>query len=414
MRVALIATGEQGAAPVLHVAGRSLVLRQFDFARIWGAERIIAFGSNVPGDGDALRQEAERAGLAYSAIASAHALIPLVDWRDELLVLQPGLLPEAPLAIAALRSGHKVLAFTADEARNAVWERIDARSHWAGALTLPGALADRLEELGEDADPHAALLRIALQAGLPIETLDPDVQVNGAWMRLRGDERGAALCALRLGRHRPASPREEPTRGLAGTILNRFAGPLCEQKEALGACVALALLLPCAALFAAWSGLAALAFAVIALGVLALEMALGLDRIGRAAFQSRRLSRWLDHVPDGALLLVGMLAIGGPWFRQIFPPIVLLVAVRAVPWRADWRDAVHDRGLGALLVAIAALGGSQEPALMGWALLALAAGWARVSRTAVSPADGIDGRAEQIPSARTSASAVDQRSETGT
>ena len=387
MRVALIATGEKGAAPAPHIAGRSLVLRQLDFARVWGAERIIAYGDGVPGDAEALREEAERAGLAHSAIVSAHALLPLVGWSDEMLVLQSGLMPEALPAIAALKAGHKVLAFTSEGVRETGWERIDARHHWAGALTLPGALVDRLGELGEDADPHAALLRIALQAGQPIEMLDTEVQANGAWMRLRGDEPAAALCAARLRRHPAASPREEPTRSLAGIILARFAGVLCEWAEARGTCVALALLLPCAALFAASRGLAALAFAGIALGVLALELAVALDRLSRAAFQTRRLGRWLDHVPDAALLFVGMVAIDGPWFRQLFPPIVLLVALRAVPWRADWRNAVRDRGLGALLVALMAIGSWQEPALMAWALLALAAGWTWVRGEALSAGD---------------------------
>ncbi len=373
MRVALIATGERGADPAPLIAGRSLVLRQFDFARACGVERVIAYGNGAAADADELREAAARAQVAHATIASAHALVPLIEWRDELLVLAPGALPDATEAIAALAEGPRVLAFGVDEAGADRFERIDASEAWSGALLMPGALVDRLEQLGEDADPHSALLRIALQERTARVRLSPDLLAQGRWAIVAEEGDTGALEARRqaaMGRE-PIGMR--PSQQLAGLLLRRFSAPLIRWRYSLVALLAAAGLLLSSGPIAAWFGWPAAGFAVLALAVPLLHLARGLDRMRRAAFLKPLLPRWLARLPDAALLVTGALSIEGEWYARLFPPLVLVIALAAISRSAGWRAVAGDRGLGALLVAVAALTGMQEPALMAWALAALAA-----------------------------------------
>jgi hypothetical protein len=373
LRVALIAVGERGAEPWPAVAGRPLVLRQFDFVRACGVERVIAYGNGAREDAEALRLACARARIAYAGITSAHALVALVEWTDELIVLQPGLLPEAGAAIAALRRGERILSFSAGAVRGGPLERIDAANLWSGALVMPGALVDQLEQLPEDADPHAALLRIALQSHLPLDQLPADL-VSAGWTRVRPGADEAAIATQRVKRLLSPVGAWQPSRWVAERLSTRLAVPLAERRFVVAGAVTLALLLLGGALAGAWYGYAALAFAAIALAVPALHLARLVERVRRAAFLLPRLPRWLGFVPDAALLAVGTLAIDGAWYRQLFPPLVLLLALNSTALGRHWGALVSDRAVGVLLVAGAALGGAVEPALMAWALVALAAG----------------------------------------
>lgn len=382
LRVALIATGERGAEPAPAVAGRSLVLRQFDFARACGVERVIAYGDGELPDAAALRRETERAGIAHATIASAHSLMVMVDWGDELLVLQPGLLPEAEEAVVQLTASAKVLCFPSAAISRGRFERIDAARLWAGALVMPGALVDRIEQLREGADPHAALLRIALQARLPIEPLSPEVLTHGAWARvLRGDE-VARIAAVRLRSQARSETGAPPSRRFAGKLLARFGERLSAARDAALASLLLAIILPCAGLFAAWLGQPALAFAAIALGVPVLEIAFELDRLARGPFRKPRFPHILRYAPDCAIVAAGILAIDGAWHSRLFTPVVLVAALNSIARGGYWRTLVGDRATGALMVAGAAMAGWQEHALMAWGLAALAA--ALIGRRAVS------------------------------
>lgn len=376
MRVALIAVGEGGAAPWPEIAGRPLLLRQFDFARACGVERVIAYGNGAPEDAEALRNAAARAKIAFAAIASAHALVALVDWADELIVLQPGLVPEAASAIDAIREGERVLSFSAGAVRGGGLERIDAANMWSGALVLSGALVDRLEQLGDDADPHAALLRIALQAHLPLHQLPAAAMVDGSWTRTRPGADEAALNTARVRRLAGPGVARQPSRWAADWALARFSLPLTQRRFTVAAGVAVALILLGAGLVAGRNGWIAPAFVAIALAVPVLHLARLLERVRRAAFQPSRLPRWLGTLPDAALLIAGTLGIDGALHRQLFPPLVMLIALRLMPPVGQWRAAIADRALAALAIALAALGGAQEIAIMAWALLALAAGFA--------------------------------------
>ena len=371
-RVALIATGERGAAPAPQVGGRSLVLRQFDFARAAGAVRMIAFGDGAAEDARLLREAAADAGLAHASIASAHALVPLVDWRDELLVLQPGVIPGAPEALAELGKGSTVLAFPADHDAARRFERIDRQHTWAGALVMPGTLVDRLEQLPEDADPHSALLRIALQEGAALHLLDPALLARGDWAWLTDADEASALENARL----PAIVGRAPGRGsaarLAGLILPHVANPLTGRRHAPALLrLAAVLLLLAAIVLISWRGWVTTGLVLFALALVPLHLASMLAELRRMPFERVRGDRWTYLLPDGALLLCTVLALDGEWVRRLFPPVVLLVALTGMGGGGRWRRLASDRAAGALVLAIAALAGVFEPALMLWAVVAL-------------------------------------------
>ena len=371
-RVALIATGERGAAPAPQVAGRSLVLRQFDFARAAGAVRVIAFGDGSAQDARLLREAAADAGLAHASIASAHALVPLVDWCDELLVLQPGVMPGAPEALAELGKGPAVLAFPADHDAARRFERIDRQHAWAGALVMPGTLVDRLEQLPEDADPHSALLRIALQEGAALNPLDPALLTRGNWAHVTDADEASALENARL----PAIVGRAPGWGsaarLAGLILPHVARPLTGHRHvpAMLSVAAVLLLLAAVALIG-WRGWITTGLVLFALALVPLHLGSMLAQVRRMPFERARGDRWLHLMPDAALLLCTVLALDGEWVRRLFPPVVLLVTLTGMGGGGRWRRLASDRAAGALVLAIAALAGVFEPALMLWALVAL-------------------------------------------
>jgi len=373
LRIALISTGQKDEEPGPRVAGRSLILRQLDFARACGAERIIAHGNGVLEDATVLSDAARKAGVSFSVIASAHALIPLVGLEDSLLVLQPRILPEAPEAIIALEAGPAVLAFPARDMPGKPFERIDGDTYWAGALLMPGELIARLEELPEDADPPAALLRIALQEGVRRTRLDQRMLAEGLWGRLLPDSDHRKLGAARL--QRAGSPigglAQLPSARLAALALRYCADFLLAHRHLAPVLLLLALITICAGPVAALFGLAAPAFAAIAGGGLLLELAFGLQRIALPAFQSSTLPRRLRYLPDLAILITGILAIEGTWYHRLFPPIVLCMALIAIGRNDVWRSIVSDRVLGTALVALAAIPSWHEPALMVWALAAV-------------------------------------------
>jgi hypothetical protein len=110
VRVALISlTGQPKAAdgaPVT-IAGRSLAVHQAHLALAAGATGVVALGDGASLEAVALRHAVERQGARYQTIRDSHGLLGLVRTTDELLVLAPALLAQAPEArVGTLRGDH--------------------------------------------------------------------------------------------------------------------------------------------------------------------------------------------------------------------------------------------------------------------------------------------------------------------
>jgi len=227
VRSALITLAGQPRAisgqALLALGGKTLAHRQLDFALALGCQDVIAFGDGASAEAIALRHAAEAAGARFRTIKNSHGLLGAVRADDELLVLAPGLLPEAPEAVEALAKGRRVLVFPAGPAVAAGFERIDLNRAWAGALVVGGAQVERLSELPPDIVPPSALLRIAMQANVPERPLSEDLLADGSWTMF--GERADPVASERawVVRHAPITRTFAPTRWLAQLVSRAIA-----------------------------------------------------------------------------------------------------------------------------------------------------------------------------------------------
>ena len=386
MRAALISmTGQpcaaDGGAP-LAVAGKSLARRQLDFALAAGCESVIVLGDGGSAEAIALRHAAEAAGARFLAIREGHGLLGAVRADDELLALAPGLLPEAAAARDALGEGRAVLVLPAAAGVAAGFERIDLERAWAGAVVVGGAQVERLSDLPLDIEPASALVRIALQAQVPEKRLPAKFLADGSWAMLDEPGKVAASEHAWLTRHLPPAEASAPVKWLAFRALAPLAGRLLAAGRSAEALVAGAIAVLAGAVLAAGYGLAPLGFALVAPGAVLAEAAAGLARLRLAPFgrETRRirLSAVLPWLADAALLACALFAIEGSWPHRVFPPLVMLGALHTFR-RADRLAWTRDRGLLAILLAVAAAFGLAEPAIMlaALALVALNAAQSR-------------------------------------
>jgi len=390
VRAALISIAGQprdaaGGGP-LRVAGKTLARRQLDFALAAGCGRIVVLGDGGSPEAIALRHAAEAAGARFQAIGSGHGLLGAVSAADELLVLAPGLLPDATAAIALLEKGPAVLVLPAAPGVAAGFERIDLERAWAGALVVGGGLVERLAELPPDSEPAPALLRIALQAGVPERRLPEALLADGAWSMV-ADEASTGPDRAWLRRNLPPARPTAPSGWLARQVLRAFAAGLLARGPATGVLPAAALGLLAIGVAAAAYGFAAIGFGLVAVAAVAGELALGLRRLAEAPFGSQRRHTLAAIVPAGvdiALTACGVAAIAHDWPHRLFPPLVLLgllLALRPANW-SNVSAIAGDRAVLAALLAAAAAFGLAEPAIMLAALALIALQLTQIARPA--------------------------------
>ena len=361
MRAALISLTEGH----LKLAGKTLARRQLDFALAAGCESVIVLGDGASAEAIALRHAAEGAGARFQAIRDSQGLLGAVRADDELLALAPGLLPEAPAALEALKS-RAVLVLPAGPGVAAGFERIDLERAWAGALVVGGAQVERLSDLAADIEPASALVRIALQARVPERRLPEEVLADGSWA-LPGSDPAATEQAW-LKRHAPAGRPFAPTKWLGRLALRPLAGRLLAMPRAVEGLTLAAVAVLSGAILTSWCGWSAPGFALVAVGALLTEAAAGLMRLRHAPFAGARRIDFAPLFPwlvDGAIFACAVLAI-----KLLFPPLVLLGTLHALRrvTLSNWALLPSDRGLIAALLAVAAAFGVVELAIM---LLAL-------------------------------------------
>ena len=382
MRAALISMAGQprdaaGTAPLV-LAGKTLARRQLDFALAAGCESVIALGDGASPEAIALRHAAEAGGARFQAVRDSHGLLGAVRADDELLALAPGLLPEAPAALEALGESRVVLVLPAGTGVAAGFERIDLERAWAGALVVGGAQIERLSDLPPDIEPASALVRIALQARVPEKRLPEALLAVGFWSMLGEGGATAASEQAWLKRYLPPVGPLAPSPWLAQLAMRPMASQLLAARRSVGGLVAGALLVLAGSILSAWYGMATLGFALIPLGGILTQGAMGLARLQHAPFgrtvRHRDLPALLPWLVDGAILACAVLAIEGTWQHRLFPPLVLLGTLHAMRRadRWDWLALPADRGLIAVFMAVAAGFGAVEPTIMGVSLALIA------------------------------------------
>lgn len=376
MRSALISIENQPRDDLrevpLSIAGRSLARRQLDFALAAGCERVIALGDGAQGEAIALRHAAEGAGARFQTIRDAAGLLGLIGSSDELLVLAAGLLPESRNAIEALSDRQTILTLPAGPGIVAGFERIDMERSWAGALVIPGNYIEKLAELSADSDPQAALLRIALQARLPERQL-PETEISEGYWTIPRDPVEAESGWLR--RNAPPPPPHSVTGMLAHLSLLGLAGKLLQPERSFRNLSGIAVFIMALALVSAWFGASSLGFALITIAAFLASLCGGLVKLQGAPFNlpqdAGMAGRALPILVDVTLLGTAVMAMSGDWLQRLFPPLMLLAGLYASRLERFGNSTalLADRGLLALLLAVAAALSLTQPVIM---LLALA------------------------------------------
>jgi len=376
LRAALISLPQPGEGAQPTVAGKSIAQRQLLFARECGCTMVIAHGGGASEDAIALRHTAETAGMRYQTISNTHALSGAIGNDDSLLVMQPGLLPEARQALELLRAeGDRLLVVSAGPGAAASLERIDLDRAWGGAMTLPGSLLEGLGGLPADAAPHAALLRIALQHRLPEARLADTLLDDGRWMVVGSEETARSREKDWLRDQLGASPAGASSRWIARQTMGRAGSWLMERAWSRPALLCLTALLLGGSITAAIYDNPIAAFALAALSASVLEGFLALSRLAIAPFGKIKRLPWLRRAIDVTLLIIAVLAIDGLWYRAAFPPFVLVAAMLLLD-RRDVRsvlEPLRDRGLVAAGIAVLTAIATPEIAIMLVAATMLAA-----------------------------------------
>ena len=372
MRAALIILQPVSAEPAPAVLGRSLALRQLDFARHCECDVLLLLARGVTGEANELRHAAEDAGMRVQLLGSAEALSGVVQPGDSLLVMHEDLLPFCHEASSALVEDNCVIILDAGAGTRAGFERIDIDRAWGGALMIDGAALRGLSGLGGDFAPASALLRIALQQGTRQRRLDAGTLGSGEWQLVASDEHAARVEQLWLGHmlERPGLLR--PTAWLAHRLLKPFAAGLASRTSARAGIAVITVLALIAALAAVYLGHVAAGLGGILVAALLPEFARQLAQVSATPSAPTRNWPWLGWLVDGALVGALALSIEGPLHHMLFAPVMagaaLLLLDRATGPR--WVTLVRDRGI-VLVVALVAsvLLPAEEAAMLLAALL---------------------------------------------
>ena len=373
---------------LLRVGGARIARHQLSLALAAGCERVVVMARAFGPELAELQRECEQAGASFQVIMAPRGLSPLVSAADEVLVLAEGLLPTAGDALRLIGSGQGVLVQPAETGIPAGFERIDLNHAAAGLMLIPGRLVDRLMDLAPDVDPAAALLRIALQAGVAQRSVPDEVRLGGRWLLVRSEEEAQAAEEGWMSRHISGGP---PTPGplLARMLVRRFGSAVLHNSgNSLLVPYSAGYVLAALALGLAWIGLAALALLLVGLAYVIQGTAALLGRLQREALALRSGPAWRSAVSAvtldavlGAVLVLAIPALPGQsLLARCFAPAVLIGLVRLLP-RAfggggpgSWAVWLRDRLLLCLLLALMTAGRVIEGGVEALALLLMLAG----------------------------------------
>jgi hypothetical protein len=363
--------GQSAPRAFLHVGGATLARHQLGIALALECGRVICVAREVTQDLIALQHDAERAGVRLHVVPGSRALAGLVTANDELIVFTEGLLAAPHEAVGLLENGHSVLVQPIESGLAAGFERIDLNHAAAGALRIPGRLVEALAELPADCDIPSALTRVALQAGIALQSVPAAAREGVRWKLVRDEAEAHAVegpwIRLHMGEHALPTP---------GILLARWAvlafGPSLLhagsgwQLVALGG-VAVMLL----AFGAGWLGFTGTALALCAVAWIIRRTAGMLERVEddslklrRSAISSEQVLGWLLDIELIAILVWNApLSVDASVMPRVFAPFILICLARLLPrvLLRGWIAWLEDRALLALLLGVAAVFGVVTP-----------------------------------------------------
>lgn len=380
----------------LRVGGATLARHQLGIALALECQRIVCVAREVTQPLIALQHEAERVGARLHVITGPRALAGLVTANDELIVFTEGLLAAPQEAIGLLEAGHAVLVQPIESGLAAGFERIDINHAAAGAIRVPGRLVEGLADLPPDCDIPSALTRIALQAGIAMQSVPAAVREGARWKLVHDEVEAHAIESAWIRLH--MGEGQLPTPGILLSRLSVLAfGPSLLHAGSGWGLVALgALAVMLLALGAGWLGYTGAGLLLCAVAWTLRRAAGLLERVEHDSLNLRK-SRVSSEQILGWLLDIELIALVAwstplpPWesgLTRVFPPFILLCLARLLPrvLLRGWIAWLEDRALLALLLALAAVLGVLTPAVqvlamtLAAAALLLSAGKSQLTR----------------------------------
>jgi hypothetical protein len=159
-------SGEAGhLRATLPLAGRTVIERQARLAASAGANPVVIFVERLPAALSAAIERLRRDHVPVQLVRSAEEAAEAVDPFDRVLLVGDGaIVPAAQQLKLATEKGPAVLTVP-EGAHGELYERIDAKSRWAGLAAIDGALLRETATMLRDWDFQSTLLRRTLQAG---------------------------------------------------------------------------------------------------------------------------------------------------------------------------------------------------------------------------------------------------------
>ncbi|MEP2736329.1 MAG: hypothetical protein ABJP34_08515 [Erythrobacter sp.] len=387
MRIALLSavkinqSGERAAD--LPFLGRTVLAAQFELAVELGAERIVCLTAGQ-GKGQApetlsLQHHVEEGSIDFHIIASHLALTRLVSADDELITIEDGVLIDRAAISAEMASERGLLCVPEVAGTARGFQRIDARWAWAGLMIIRGDMVSRLADLPADSDPASLLLRIALQARVPIVALGEDHLAAGTVLQPQSAEelvqRESRLISSALEERSWAGPGTKLARMVS---LKMMPGAL--PKGSVHSAIASGVLGFGAACLAAASlpipGAIALVFAAFSAamhgGFTDIEKSLPSRKGIRTKVSN--ISNLLDILI--VISLTAILGLSGPTLSVVFASIAV-IALRLAAHAArrlgfsPWQDLWEDRLVLSIVIVISEVFGQLAPLLAAISLSAL-------------------------------------------
>ncbi len=376
----------------LRVGSATVARHQLALCAALDCRRVICVARGLSPELVGLQHAAEAAGMQFHVVSGARQVSGLVTANDELVVLADGLLAAPSGLIPLVEAGHGMLVMPVESGVPLGFERMDINHASAGAMRIPGRLAERLSELPPDCDVASALTRIALQASVAQRPVPLEAREGVGWRIVRDEAEAHAIETGWIDLHMQQGRATTLGTALARLGVRGFGPALLhagngENALSVGAGVFLMM-----ALVSGWFGAIATAMVLAIFSWIVRQGAELLARIERDSLSrpSSRIPRetlfgWLFD----SLLVVLVVWSAGPVPAQsmldvLIVPLVLLSLLRILPqiFALGLSAWLEDRAALCLLLAIAAAAGVLVPVVTVLAGLlaltgALFAGWSR-------------------------------------
>lgn len=364
------ATVPAGLRGYLPIGGRSLLRHQIGLALSLGAKRVVVMAEGISGELVALQHVVEAGGAQFHVVATARALVPLLAPEDDVIVVGDGLIAMPDVFRDLIEAGPCVLTLPAENALPLGFERIDINHAFAGAMRFQGRIAAGLADLPPEWNAQSALLRLAVQARLPLRGVSAAMLGDCRWTMVRSEQEAhtAERQWLRLHTASGGSAEGSPGVLLAMAFVRRF-GPAMLHAGTRPALIGLAAgILGLLGLGLGWLGNAATGFLLIGLSWLVERVASLMGQVERdsllASGLERRTVALFHLLVDAGLIALAAWRSELPYTSAIpfglnwFAPILLIGGARLVRLalprfpRSAW---LEDRLAFGLVLAIASI-----------------------------------------------------------